>query len=279
MTRAACIVFFLAMIGCSADLGGEEFFVRGLQEDCAGQSGCTCDDDCMKCVASEAGEAQGGYEAITTKCQQNCAQPGPQGFCGADLDNFCTCTRDGPPVPSPTPPPTPPSAPPTPAQPGPEEPWSPPLTGVSFDFAYAPDRLCNECPGSACGQCEVAAQKITNFACNLFPSGGFSFGHGAFEGMACGECVFLRCGGRGCSDTNAPPFAHMRVDNGFQVPANALEVSEEFFNANWSPALGSDSRNYQWAPNPGCDATFPADLESSLVWTTVEPEIQASLRR
>lgn len=261
---------------------------RGLQEDCAGQPGCTCDDDCMKCTASEAGENQGGYEAITAVCRANCAQGG--GYCGAGLNDFCTCTRDGPPVPSPSPPPTtnpepsdpptPSSAPPTPAQPGPEEPWSAPLTGVSFDFAYTPNRLCAECPapggGSACGQCWFVAEKINNFACNLFPNGGFSFGHGAFEGMECGECVFLRCGGRGCSNTNAPPFAHMRVDNGFQVPANALEVNEEFFNANWSPAGGSNSRDYQWAPNPGCDATPPRGLEA-LVWTTVEPKFEASL--
>jgi len=55
------------------------------------------------------------------------------------------------------------------------------------------------------------------------------------------------------------------------------EVSEEFFNANWNIAGGSNSRDYQWAPNPGCDATLARGLEEALVWTTVEPEFQASL--
>jgi hypothetical protein len=282
---------------------GTSNFLRGAFDascsPCASDNECTDTENCCQNIAEPQlcfvplGCTAGACPALEEQglvfdCPSDFAGPAEGGRCfcpGVASQRFC---GDGGSVPTPSPPPTTnpePSASPTPPQSGPEEPWSPPLTGVSFDFAYAPNIMCEECPapngGSACGTCACgppctdAVAKINNFACNLFPRGGFSFGHGAFEGMGCGECVFLRCGGRGCSSTNAPPFAHMRVDNAFSGP-NALEVSQEFFEANWSPAGGNDSRDYQWAPNPGCSAMPPADLES-LVWTTVEPEFQASL--
>merc|ERR1712048_234008 len=228
----------------------------GRSQDCAGQPGCFCgasQDDCIKCVASRF--APGDPQGITQKCQDNCFQGGV-GYCGNDLDNFCTCTGDAPPGPGPTPVPVP-----TPTPQGPSPTPSPgfiegsgltqcgkfPLPGFE---CYRVSNTCRTVLGLsyACQDQLLGdlAPKLANFCSQNRAK--IAFGH-RLRGMDCGDCALIRVQ----NDDGAPtPFQEvcmMAVDVGSgEVSDESLITGADALCRYNAQCRAAERVDYEWKP-------------------------------